>query len=214
MLGFEIVLLLILPLCIWLWWTKLRYLWGEMVVKRTHLRSNNSLEYDEALVSAQLEFYRDVILASVTTGGILYFAIALAGSARNELMAYVSALDMARRVEISILGEDQVASSGDLIIKLLLAACSFLIVFGLAAAFLPTVFPYPKQSYASKVLSVGTAFLLAAMFAVWIGTSPTAANGLIDQITVGFQGVATTFLSVLFGAIGAYLVWARIKSLF
>ena len=98
-------------------------------------------------------------------------------------------------------------------IRTLLAISAFLVTFGMSAAFLPEIFPWEKGSRLSNYLSFGTAFFLAATFALWLGTSTTAFGIVIDQLTRGFLGVITTFLSVLFGAVGVYLFWKRLKTL-
>ena len=97
--------------------------------------------------------------------------------------------------------------------RTLLAISAFLIVFGLSAGFLPDLFPWKRGTRISNVLSFGTAFFLALLFALWLGTSSTAFDVVLDQITRGFLGVVTTFLSILFLAVGVYLFWKRVRTL-
>jgi hypothetical protein len=96
-------------------------------------------------------------------------------------------------------------------VRVLLSLASFTIAFGFSSYFLREIFPWPKGSRVSNILSFSTAFFVSALFSLWLLTAE-AAERLITQITQGFLGVITSTLSVLFIAIGVYLAWKRIKA--
>ena len=207
------ILLVALPLAAWFWAKRLKSLWDTAVAENERAKSQPGAESEERVTDARLEFLRDLFLAALSVGLVIYFLLSLSAPALTALADYL--LDFAHALQayepLSKGGE--MDSIVNVAIRALLSIGAFLITFGVSAAFLPEIFPWEKGTRISNFLSFGTAFFLAATFALWLGTSTTAFGVVIDQLTRGFLGVVTTFLSILFGAIGVYLFWKRLKTL-
>lgn len=217
MIGMEkpiifIALLILLPLSLWFWVKRLNGLWINANKEKEEASNQPNTESEELVTEAYLAVYRDLFLAILFIGAILYYVLSLSAPAIREVAFYFYDIANALKVYEPLTNGGQMNSIINLLIRIMLSIGSFLITFGLSAAFLPELFPQRKGTKLSNSLSFGTAFFLAATFSLWLGTSSTAFGIVIDQLTRGFLGVVTTFLSVLFGAIGAYLIWKRIKT--
>ena len=207
-----VALLAILPLALWFWVKRLGGLWAVAVAENERAKDQSDVEA-ESVTDARLAFCRDLFLAVLSVGVTLYLVLSLSAPALESSAEYLRDLARALQAYEPLSEGGQMENMINIAIRTLLAISAFLVTFGMSAAFLPEIFPWEKGSRLSNYLSFGTAFFLAATFALWLGTSTTAFGIVIDQLTRGFLGVITTFLSVLFGAVGVYLFWKRLKTL-
>ena len=196
-----IALLAILPTLVWLWVRRLRelrttMLHANLVAKTQRLEAN-----EKEAEAARLAFSREVFLALLTIGlaayGLLGMGIPIIGP-MIQGMQTIQGGNMTDAINVAI--------------RVLISIGAFLLTFGLSVAFLPEVFPYARGSRPSNLLAYSIGFCLAGAFALFLGVSETAFGIVFDQLTQGFLGVITTALSILFGAIGAFLFWRQIKT--
>lgn len=208
-----VALLAIFPLSVWFWTRRLRMLWSSIVSETERAQGEPNIELEERITYARLAFYRDLFLAILVIGVVLYSIFSLSALAFEGLAQYLRNLASALQAYEPLSEGGQMENIINVAIRILLSVSAFLIAFGMSAAFLPEIFPWDKGSRISNYLSFGTAFFLAAVFALWLGTSTTAFGVVIDQLTQGFMGVITAFFATLFGAISVYLLWKRLKTL-
>jgi len=192
--------LFLLPLLMWLWAEKLH---SEVNVLRSFDadKTSSNSELDERQVNARLEIVRDGVLACITFLGGMYLLLT-----RGQIV--ITSLSKLGLIE-GFRGGSMAYNTNSLL-RVLLGICAFLITFGLSASFLPGLFPYKKDSFASKSLSLLVALLLSSVFGLWLATSVTATT-ILDQITQEFTRILTIFLTILFTAIGVYLFWKQVK---
>lgn len=192
--------------------------WGQRVRARW-LEANRlsasghgeHVESNEQVQDAWVAFVRAGALGLLTMGSVIYLLGSVASSAAGEIRGLGEGVQLFSSVKESATGGNIMDALAPTILRILVSCSSFLVVFGLSWAFLPGVFPYPKDSKRSAFLSLSTSLLISATFALWIGTSSAASDVLLTKITSGFLSVTTTFFSILVGAIGLYLVWKQIQ---
>ena len=180
---FFIILLLVFPFIVWYWIVSLKRIYVRKKIDREIENYENM--YDEG----NLDIFRDLFLAIFTCGIVLYFLLSLG-------LEFMEGFNM----------------DAFLLIRIMLSGGVFLIVFGLSLSFLPEIFPYKPGSIMSNVLSWGTALLISGAFALYLGTTDSAYQTILSLITTEFLKVVISFLSVLFGAIGAYLIYRKVQS--
>ena len=208
-----LLLLTSLPIVSWLWIKRLSRLWTVAENQQEASARRSERESAKPDNEARLSFYRDLFLCTIVVGLIAYGIIALSVSALDALATYLLRLASTLEHFHPIVGGIPMESAANSAVRVLMSASAFVIAFGVLLAFIPEIYPWQKGTPLSTSLSVITAFLLSASFAIWLGTSTSAFGVLLDQLTQGLLGVMITFLSLLFGAIGVYFFWKRVKIL-
>lgn len=196
---FESIFFLLLSVLLFIF----SFFWLRRIVKNINLLKLNYLPQltEDEKEDLRLELSRDILLALISISLSIYLIIGIV-LPRHEIMLKFSFQEGVRIMT---------GLSIDMLIKYLLGIGVFLIAFGLSVRFLPDLFPQKKDSIASKVLSISTSLILSLIFGLWIINSPTF-DQILNQITVGFTGIITTFLTVLFTSISVYIFWKQIKA--
>jgi hypothetical protein len=204
----------LVPFALWFWARRLKKLNADLTfAERERAEDQLDADAEERAVSSRLALFRDCLLAVISIGLIAYVGLSLSPPALEGLAKFFGDIASALNAYDPLLKGGQMDSIVNASIRVLLSTGAFLIVFGLCVAFLPGLFPHEKGSRMSNYLSYSTSFVLAAVFALWLGSSATAFGIVLDQLTKGFMGIVTTFLSILFGAIGVYLLWRQFTTM-
>lgn len=190
-----VLLIVCLPLLVWFWISQLRTAWlvkkaADVQVQRGDRRAST----EATATTATMDLGRDTLLAVLTIGGVVVGIARLVSS-----------------VNTSGLGGSSMHELPSILQRVLVALVAFLIVYGLSSAVLPQIFPDKRGKL---VLSEATAVALAAIVALYAGTTKSVYEDLLKKMVSGSLGIVSTFLGILFAAIGAYLVWKKVTVLF
>lgn len=187
-------LLALSPLLAWYWVGKVRTAASEKRLAEQRVRDRGGQRTREDLEEAGLMLFRTTFLALVS-----FFVIA-AGLYWLVPSSGASELDI------------EVSNVNETVQRIILAAIAFTVLYALAVGILPQIFP-EIGTRKSRVVTETTALLIAAFFAISVGTSNELFDRFSGMLVSGAAKVFAAFIGILFAAIGVFLAWRRITTM-